>query len=49
MICLDNTQDAFELLSQAAQQMPTEAVFWTSLAVLLYNKGKINESFEHIT
>lgn len=49
MICLDNTQEAFDLISQAAQQLPTEAVFWTSLAVLLYYKRKINESFEHIT
>ena len=24
-------------------------MFWTSLAVLLYNQGKINESFENIT
>ena len=49
LICLDNTQEAYECLSSAAHQQPTEAAFWTSLAVLLYNLGKINESFENIT
>ena len=46
--CLDNQTDAFDCLSQAVQKQPNEAVFWTSLAVLLFNSKKIMESFDNL-
>lgn len=47
-MCLENTKEALDNFTLAANKNPGEAVYWATLAIFYYNTGNYTDAFENI-